>query len=520
MRKILIICALACAACLPSKAQELTARDTITDSRIVAPSSFDYATRDLYDNWYLRRYTVLDSVARNARGGEVTDEVLISRLQRLPAVIDMPFNPVVRSYIMMYVGKPKLVERMLGLGLYYMPIFEDALEKYQLPHELKYLPIIESALDPNAISKAGAGGLWQFMPSTATGEGLEINSLIDERRDPIASSDAAARLLLKYYNIFNDWPLAIAAYNCGPGNVTKAIKKAGDKRDFWEIYPYLPEETKGYVPAFIAANYIMNFYADHGISHALARRPIVTDTVHINRRIHFQQISDVLGVPMDELRMLNPQYRAEVIPGNIRTYHLILPSVQSYCYAANEDSIANYMADVYTPAGRNDRATNVSTDSKGSYIEELTVVYHKVKKGETLASIAKKYGTTTAQLRKDNNLRKNSVNVGKTLKVNVYTKRYLDEAPVPVADASTETTTEAATQPAQTKASNKSNTKANNKSGGKSGSKATTTYTVRKGDSLGKIARKHGVTVQQLKNANNLKSETIHPGQKLKIPAK
>ncbi|MCM1451328.1 MAG: LysM peptidoglycan-binding domain-containing protein [Clostridium sp.] len=514
MKKILIICALACASCLPSMAQELSARDTLTDRHIVAPSSFDHATRDLYDNWYLRRYTVLDSVARNARGEEPTDEVLISRLQRLPVVIDMPFNPVVRSYIMMYVNKPKLVERMLGLGLYYMPIFEDALEKYQLPHELKYLPIIESALDPNAISKAGAGGLWQFMPSTATGEGLEINSLIDERRDPLASSDAAARLLLKYYNIFNDWPLAIAAYNCGPGNVTKAIKKAGDKQDFWEIYPFLPEETKGYVPAFIAANYIMNFYADHGISHALARRPIVTDTVHINRRIHFQQISDVLGVPMDELRMLNPQYRAEVIPGNIRSYHLILPSVQSYCYAANEDSIANYMADTYAPAGRNDRNSSVSSDERGSYIEELTVVYHKVKKGETLQSIAKKYGTTTAQLRKDNNLKKNSVKAGKTLKVNVYTKRYLDEGVAAEAQQTAAKPEKASSsQPLSKPAASKAKTSGKKASG-------TTTYTVRKGDSLDKIARKHGVTVKAIKTANGLKNDKIQAGQKLKIPKK
>lgn len=496
---------------MPARAQELAARDTITDRHIVAPSSFDHATRDLYDNWYLRRYTVLDSVARNARGGEVTDEVLISRLQRLPVVIDMPFNPVVRSYIMMYVNKPKLVERMLGLGLYYMPIFEDALEKYQLPHELKYLPIIESALDPNAISKAGAGGLWQFMPSTATGEGLEVNSLIDERRDPLAASDAAARLLLKYYNVFNDWPLAIAAYNCGPGNVTKAIKKAGDKQDFWEIYPFLPEETKGYVPAFIAANYIMNFYADHGISHALARRPIVTDTVHINRRIHFRQISDVLGVPMDELRMLNPQYRAEVIPGNIRPYHLILPSVQSYCYAANEDSIAAYMADTYAPAGRNDKGSVVSSDERGNYIEELTVIYHKVKKGENLASIAKKYGTTSAQLRKDNNLKKNSVKAGKTLKVNVYTKRYLNDTSASASQADRQEP--AQTAPAKTPA--KTSTKAPAKSKAKA---ASTTYKVRKGDSLDKIARRHGTTVKKLKAANGLKSDRLQPGQKLKIP--
>jgi len=491
----------------------------------VAPSSFDHATRDLYDNWYLRRYTVLDSVARTARGGEVTDEVLISRLQRLPVVIDMPFNPVVRDYIMMYVNKPKLVERMLGLSLYYMPIFEDALEKYQLPLELKYLPIIESALDPNAISKAGAGGLWQFMPSTAAGEGLEVNSLIDERRDPLAASDAAARLLQKYYNVFNDWTLAIAAYNCGPGNVTKAIKKAGDKRDYWEIYPYLPEETKGYVPAFIAANYIMNFYAEHGISHALARRPIVTDTVHINRRIHFRQISEVLDVPMDELRMLNPQYRAEVIPGNIRTYHLILPSVQSYCYAANEDSITNYMADVYAPAGRNDRDTSIASDERGEYIEELTVIYHKVKRGENLASIAKKYGTTTARLRKDNNLKRNSVKAGKTLKVNVYTKRYLNENAAaeggvqeePEKAATAKTPKDDSSKASSSKSKSSKAKSSKNKS---SKSSSTTTYTVRKGDTLDKIARRHGVTVKQIKQANGLKRDRIDIGQKLKIPVR
>lgn len=540
------------AACVCAQT-ELTARDTIVDKQIVLPSSFDTDFANLQENWYMQRYAVLDSCARVAAKESANDEVYISRLQRLPTVIEMPYNSVVKQYIEMYANKKsELVEKMLGMSLYYMPIFESALEKHQVPQELKYLPIVESALNPNAVSKAGAGGLWQFMPATAVGEGLEVNSLVDERRDPIASSDAAARYLKKLYNIYDDWTLAIAAYNCGPGNVNKAIKKANGKKDYWEIYFYLPAETRGYVPAFIAANYIMTYFPEHGISHALARRPMVTDTVHINQRVHFQQIADVLDVPIDEIRVLNPQFRADVVPGNIRPYSLTLPSVQAYCYAANEDSIVNYLADRFNPRPVVEPGTTVSneikTDGRGQYTEETTVLFHKVKSGETLKSIAQKYGVTAQSIRQANNLSSSRVRTGKQLRINVVTKKYITEGNAPadtapntaqlsdstlamtpenaqlVADCLeivTETVPPVVEQkpvqkPAQTPA--KTTTPKQNKPKATPAPQAT--YKVKKGDTLGKIASMYGVTVNDIKVANGLRSDRIQIGQSLKIPPK
>ena len=258
----------------------------------------------------------------------------------------MPFNPVVRSYIDLYTDRRRsLVETMLGLSLYYMPIFEEALEAEGLPLELRNLPIIESALDPNAVSRAGATGLWQFMLPTARGLGLEINTLVDQRRDPIAASRAAAQYLKQLYQIFGDWSLAIAAYNCGPGNINKALARAGasaeNPKDYWDIYYHLPAETRGYVPGFIGATYAMAHYADHGISPALAKRPILTDTVHITDRTYFKAISQVLDIPVEELRVLNPQYRQDIIPGDVHPYPLRLPQQMVFNYLMNVDSIAS-----------------------------------------------------------------------------------------------------------------------------------------------------------------------------------
>lgn len=328
----------------------LQIRDSLHTVPVIYPESFETDVHKMQQNWYLQNYADIDRQADSRASVTPTDEELIERLGQLPTVIEMPFNSVVRNYIMMYSDRRKqLVENMLGMSLYYMPIFEQALDRYGLPMELKYLPVIESALNPDAVSRAGATGLWQFMLPTATGEGLEVNSLVDQRRDPYTSSDAAARYLKKLYDIFGDWSLAIASYNCGPGNVNKAIRRAGGegKKDFWQIYPYLPAETRGYVPAFIAANYVMNYYDKHNISPALAKKPIVTDTVHISRRVHFEQIRDVLGIPMEELKTLNPQYRTGLIPGDIRPYALVLPSLQVYAYVANEDTIVNHNAERY-----------------------------------------------------------------------------------------------------------------------------------------------------------------------------
>ncbi len=346
----------------------------------IEPESFETDTKAMLEDWYLKNYTVLDYEADSRPQEQVSDDVLIERLSKLPSIIEMPLNGPVRNMIYFYANrKRQLVENMLGLSLYYMPIFEDALERHGMPNELRYLPVIESALVPNAVSRAGAAGLWQFMPATATGQGLEVNSLVDQRRDPYLASDAAARYLKQLYATYDDWSLAIAAYNCGPGNVNKALRRAGGgKKDFWEIYPFLPAETRGYVPAFIAANYIMNYHKEHNISPALARKPIVVDTVHVSRRVHFNQICDVLDIPIEEVRALNPQFRKDIIPGDIKPYSLVLPSLQTLAYVANEDSIVNHNAKNYARRGYVEPASGASTgrDAKGEYYDEEVVKYH------------------------------------------------------------------------------------------------------------------------------------------------
>lgn len=505
-------------------------KSTITDDNIIYPESFDTDTKQLMTDWYLQRYAVLEDMPRQPHPENISDQEYISRLQKLPTVIEMPFNQIVKQYIEMYANRrTDLVEKMLSLSLYYNPIFEDALERYGLPVELKYLPIVESALNPNAVSRAGAAGLWQFMSSTATGEGLEVNSLIDERRDPIKSSDAAAALLKKFYDIYKDWNLVLAAYNCGPGNVNKAIKNSGNKTDYWEIYPYLPKETRGYVPAFIAATYIMNNFGLHGISPAVARAPIVTDTVHVTDRVHFKQISDVMGLSMDELRILNPQYRQDIIPGNIKPYTLILPSVQAYCYKANIDSILGH--------DRNTYATR--TVAEPAVQAEPTVKYHTVKKGETLKSIAALYGVTQGSIMSANRMRSTSLKTGKKLKIEIApaeatytptdtTKNQPTNSRPNVADASREVTTPTspAPEPQTTVPAQKQNQTKPKTNGSSQGQKKqqtttkTTTYKVKKGDTLYSIASRNGVSVDELKRANGLKSDKLAIDQTLKIPSK
>lgn len=305
LRHIALSAALCAAAlCAQARPSILTLADAAADSTVVFPESVETDVNRMMQNWYLQNYTALDKEVDNRPDVATTDAELIERLQAIPTTIEMPFNSVVRQYIDMYTGRKRsLVESMLGMSLYYMPIFEQAIEKEGIPIELKYLPVIESAMNPDAVSRAGAVGLWQIMLPTARGLGLEINTLVDERRDPVRSSEAAARYLRELYDIYKDWSLAIAAYNCGPGNVNKALRRAGDdaRKDFWAIYPYLPRETRGYVPCFIAATYVMNYYNKHNISPALAKKPIVTDSVHVSRRVHFQQIADILKLPVEQL---------------------------------------------------------------------------------------------------------------------------------------------------------------------------------------------------------------------------
>lgn len=357
---------------------------------------------------------------------EYPDSVIKKRLNSLPYEIAMPYNQAVQGFIDFYAGrKRRQVENMLGLGKYYFPMFEDVLNKYDIPMELKYLPVIESALNTGAVSPVGAAGLWQFMPSTGKMYGLKINTLVDERRDPMKASVAAARFLRDLYRIYGDWHLAIAAYNCGPGNVNKAIRRSGGKRDFWEIYPYLPRETRSYVPIFIAANYIMNYYSNHNLCPTEFNMPVQTDTVIVRERVSFSDVSSVLKISVDELRILNPQYRRDIVPGNSGVYSLRLPNHVATQFIDLQDSI--YKKSI---AQKNTEET-VSASNESSNEEEEEIpekikpkkkkdnshrrTTHKVRRGENLSSIADRYGVKLSDLKRWNGIRKNKIMAGEKL---------------------------------------------------------------------------------------------------------
>ncbi|PTL34726.1 lytic transglycosylase [Prevotella sp. oral taxon 376] len=366
-------------------------------------------------------------------------EVYKERLSRIPSVIEMPYNEVVQKFIDKYSGQlRRSVSLMLGAQNFYMPIFEQALETYGLPLELKYLPIIESALNPRAVSRVGATGLWQFMVETAKNYGLEINSLVDDRRDPVKSSYAAARYLGDLYKIFGDWNLVIAAYNCGPTNISKAIHRAGGEKDYWRIYPYLPRETRGYVPAFIAANYIMNYYCDHNICPMRTTLPAKTDTVMVNRDVHFEQIVHFLNVDINQLKELNPRYRRNIINGKSELASLRLPSSLVNQFIDNEDDIyaydtedllnkrtevevnniiPSYSSDYKSYSGNKRRSRGKGTYNKGRNKKSSRGKSITIKSGDTLSEIAARNHTTVSKLRKLNKIKGNNIRAGKKIKV-------------------------------------------------------------------------------------------------------
>ena len=353
---------------------------------------------------------------------QIPDTVIAQRLNSLHTVIPMTFNNVVRDHIRMYLNRMRnRIDVMLTLSEYYQTLFEESLSRYDVPEELKYLTIVESAMNPQATSRVGAAGLWQFMYTTGKNYGLEVNSIIDERRDAYKSSDAAAHYLHDLYNVFGDWHLAIAAYNCGPGNVNKAIARSGGKHNFWQIYPYLPRETRGYVPAFIAATYIMNFYPEHGLHPKRAAIPLHTDTVMVERDMFFCHVAKHIGVEMEELRALNPQYRADFIPGSNGSYPLCLPTEKmndlihhaEAIFRDTEDSICRRPAAVI--ATRSDAEVSYSKPARKHNGSSSS--YHKVRRGETLSSIAAKHGTTVSKLKKLNHLRSDRIRYGQRLRV-------------------------------------------------------------------------------------------------------
>ena len=400
--------------------QDITVYDEQTgnNEEITLPEGMSSAEMDnLVREWNTRNYITYDeNCDPNATNPEYTKEDYIGRLSRLPNVIDMPYNEVVRKFIDQYSGRlRRTVSLMLGASNFYNPIFEEALETYQVPLELKYLPIIESALNPTATSKAGAAGLWQFMIGTGKQYGLEVTSLVDERRDPVKSSYAAARYLKDLYDIFGDWTLVIASYNCGPGTITKAIKRADGIKDYWTIYPYLPKETRGYVPAFIAANYIMNYYCEHNICPVNTTLPVATDTLIISQDLKMEQIQEMCGADIEELKALNPQYRTTLIPGGHRPSTLRLRPETVTAFLEAGDSVYTHRAEELFAKKENEVTETVAATSKSS--SRSSARYHTVRSGDTLGTIASRNGTTVSALRRLNGIRGSNIRVGQKLRV-------------------------------------------------------------------------------------------------------
>lgn len=472
----------------------------ISSSRSAAglnPEDYSAAVSDsLLTLWYLHNQV---KTSREGEGLDMDvvhltsttpDKVYLQRLAAMNSFITLPFNETVRNYIILYSEKmPTKMSHILGLCQYYMPIFEEVFSKYDMPLELKYLAIIESALNPVAVSRAGAKGMWQFMYRTASLYGLKINSFVDERLDPVKSADAAARYLRDAYSIFGDWNLAISSYNCGAGNVNKAIKRAGGKTDFWSIYEYLPRETRGYVPAFVGAMYAITYAKEYGLIPERVPMPAHVDTFNIQKMLHFKQINELVGVPMEDLHNLNPQYISDIIPSEKEGNILRIPYQYTGAFVENEDSVYTYKEkELFSPA----TLTNIRENNSASGSGGGRIVY-RVRKGDYLGRIASRYHVSVNQIKRWNNLRSNNLSVGQRLYI--YTG-----GSAPAASSSQQ-------------------------SGGSSSSRAASatasTYTVRSGDTLTSIASKYpGVSVADIQKANGISGSKIRVGQKLKIPGK
>lgn len=378
------------------------------------PESMNANIDNLLNSWQARNMLNKPDSSEEWKNNAITDTMYAKRLAALPTIVRMPYNNMVRSCIDRYTKNGRSqVSYLLGISEYYFPLIEEEIDRIGVPRELKYLPIIESAFNPKATSRAGAKGLWQFMFSTGKLYGLKANNYIDERFDPAKSTTAALHFLKDLYDMFQSWELAIAAYNCGPGNVKKAILRSGGSTDFWKIYPWLPRETRGYLPGFIAASYIMTYYEDHGISPMEPGLPIATDTIHVNRNLHFQQIAEVCGVDIEEIRALNPQFLKDIVPGENETYILRLTNNTTSKFVENEDSIYNYNVDKYFPAVNIEKMLKEAKENNGAG----NLIRHKIKSGETLGSIAIKYRVSVKQIMKWNDMRNSNIRAGKYLKI-------------------------------------------------------------------------------------------------------
>ncbi len=443
-------------------------------------------TDSLLGEWYLTRQAkdeeVEGDVGDKQFKSQVPDSILIKRLELMNSYINLPFNQTVKNYMILYAEKtPEKMSRLLSLSNYYFPIIEEVLARYELPLELKYMSIIESALNPVARSRVGALGMWQFMYNTGKNYGLTINSFVDERMDVEKSADAAARYLRDAYNIFGDWCLAISSYNCGAGNVYKAIRRSGGKRDFWSIYPYLPRETRGFMPAFVGAMYAMTYYREYGLRPSETTLPVATDTMHINRNLHFEQVSDIVGVPITLLKEMNPQYTHNIVPGSeSTTYVLKIPYDYTSTFIEKSDTLYAHKADSLMSPKVLKSIKEGGNGSSSVYI---------VKSGDNLGKIAMRHGVSVANIKRWNNLSSNTIRIGQRL--------YLYDGGKSASSSST-----VSTEPFTT---------------GKSAD-GETTYKVRSGDSLYSIAKHFpGVSADDIMNYNGI-STNIKPGMILRIP--
>ena len=399
--------------------------EDVSETGFDFPEALTDANLDSLMNLYMTKtyLTTADDCQMLSENPDFSHDVYRDRLKRMPTIMDMAYNDVVRSCIDRYMVRlRRQVSYMLGAANFYMPIFEQALDTYQLPLELKYLPIIESALNPTAVSRVGATGLWQFMLATGKAYGLEVTSLTDDRRDPVKSSYAAARYLRDLYLIFGDWNLVIAAYNCGPENINRAIRRSGGKRDYWEIYPYLPKETRGYVPAFIAANYAMTYYCEHGICPMQSKLPAKTDTVMVSQNIDFAKVASVCNLDIDMIRSLNPVYRKDLVPGYSTPSPLRLPLSDVSRFIDMEDSIyamsgKREVKPVEVVVEEQPAPTRTSRRERARATNTSRAVYYTVKRGDTLGAIARRNGTTVAKVKRLNGMRGDGIRVGQRLRV-------------------------------------------------------------------------------------------------------
>jgi membrane-bound lytic murein transglycosylase D len=526
MNKLILGIVFLLAGLMSMSAQDQQPTITVDEELNFVPESWDTDLDNLLNAWHIQHY--IDKNAHPGYGETVTesDEVYAARLKKLNSVMKLPYNDVVRKCIDQYVGRRRnLVEYILGVEHFYFPMIEQELDRNNLPIELKYLSIVESALNPSAVSRAGATGLWQFMLGTGKSYGLEINSLVDERRDPIKSTQAACAYFKDLYNIYGDWNLVLAAYNCGPGNVNKAIRRAGGSTDYWTIFPYLPRETRLYVPFFIAVNYVMNYYANHQLYPAQTSMPVATDTVMVNQPIHFDQVAEVLNVDKELLRLLNPQYKRDIVPGNSQPRAIRLPSLQAYAFVEKEETIANHRKDEIFGG-----STTISAQPER--------IVHKVKRGETMARISSKYGVSSAEIKKWNKLKSNNLVAGRNLVIYIDNGGYATStpatAPTPPSPTLAYTTTPSASSESvsqvidseekteelqsidATQTAQKSSPEV--KATPKKPAPQYQTYKVKSGDTLSSIARKSGTTYEKLMKLNGMSKTNLRVGQSIKVP--